>query len=336
LAARKIANDWTDQVTMGNVTAALKGTAQMWWQQSIKMDCTAADVATVKTLWATFERVFKDTYHILVAEQAVKTGDLSHQKKGETLDDYLKRIANAASSLDFLKTEPVPNVPGAGVLLAAAMTAAGNDDPARAAVRAEFAATMVEMERICKAWAIDATAMMTAKQAAKEGLNSSRLREVAYKNMGRNVDWRTFKMNICEVDRQQRTLNGNNGNNGAKIHELEDEDDDDDTEEVDKVTGNRKPNGGKKYGGQGNQSSGKVEPWMKGKRCTWCWKMNHHISICRKKTADQAAGRARPTKPASLNAAKTTATTAATSATGTDAVITQNRFATSGNDGGSW
>ena len=209
IQARAAAGDWANGVIMGNVRTALVREAAEWMRMYIHMEVPRNQKNTVKTEWLIFLPAFRTKWKVYERQVAMNLGDLSRQKKGETTKKFIARITKASASIDFVKTEvdddPRPNVYNAEFM--ALVATAGNAD-AQAAVYAHLAEIMAAAELRGREFGINFTQEIIAKKRIHDGLSNDKLKEEAFRNLGREVTWPEFTTRLDLLEEQIKA-NGN-------------------------------------------------------------------------------------------------------------------------------
>ena len=275
-ARRRAGGGWNEETTMGNVAASLIGDAHTWWTSTILMEASEADEPRVKVHWDTFQTAFKAHFRVMERQEAMHLGDLTHQKKGETVPSFLLRVATAARSLDYIRDllNPIADPPTPQVVLASIHTAADGVAGAEQAVTTALNDHITLILNRRAKFVANTAVNDIAKKSTQQGLISNKLRDVALKFMDREHSWLVFRNAVVDADIQMKR--------NGKVAEINVVQDDDDEEEEEVEAGKINTNKNKKKPNKPNQTLGNTEPWMTGRRCGWCNTMNHTQTICRK------------------------------------------------------
>ena len=91
---RQAAFHWSDEDTMPNVVAALRGEAATWFHHGLRLH-EGTNYRFTIARWSTFLPVFRRTFLATAVDKSVPWQDLASQRKGEQIALYCNRIGSA-------------------------------------------------------------------------------------------------------------------------------------------------------------------------------------------------------------------------------------------------
>lgn len=345
----------SEQQTMDRVVACLVGGAADWFHNGLMATLPSKAMRTqIRSGYTThFKAVFKKEWHVQELQASARAADISHQKHGESTDNYLRRIAGAIFKYDFIKDEPLfgEAIPPISQTLL---------DDISAAQRLELADREAMLKERYMESAHHGLATAMVKSIVHEGLSEREMKTEAWKHMEHTMPMNDFfdVLREAQIRIDRNRPGGGNGNhnnhNGRnkKVHAVEENadavatttDDKDfpssfSADEVAAVKKLRAAKGSKSSNtGKGKApKTGNGGNFVKnGATCSYCYRVGHELNNCFRRNGDRDSGVFRDNIKASFKAKSVGAELASSISTGVNSVNlgNQSRGKASGNAGG--
>ena len=284
---RKEKNNWDNAQTMAIVKAALRRKAATWYFDNLQAVYSAEEFNTIDKDWTLFRPVFCKKWGLTSVNAGAvgpeELANLSRQKPGESVDDFMIRVTKVTAGLikgrSFIDSF---NTPATFTLETTREWIRDANEATKGDVTNTFRehATRVEKHALSRLVESLAKAFITA------GLSNDIIRNNAQALQDKRlVDFQdTIRDSARTLEVQpshnQSNGKGRNGRNG-RVHAVEEEEDSEPSEdEVNAVSKNSKKsnNGTKKKNGKKKNKSGKdFNPNL---NCAFCKKKGHNLEMC--------------------------------------------------------
>jgi hypothetical protein len=300
LKARRATGGWTDPHTFAVISSSFRLNASTWFENQVNL-LPAAEFERVTTLFPSFEKLFKEDYHLTKTDRdAINWSELAKQKHNEHVSDYAARVGTGLRTNYVLgmasgATEyPDTTVDAAGITAIAELKALHNNTtPLTDAIIAAFARRELVIIAKCKAEAATNLVNANMRSTLINGLRNAELQKSAHEINRNEENTKKFlftleteeRRALIARSRQPNTPSASGNGNGHKkqfkkqVHEVcADEDSDDEQSDL-QLNSHAHANAVIKKSKKTAPKSTKI--------CNWCKHKGHIESECNKKKSGQ-------------------------------------------------